>query len=119
MEYIITNAGGSAMEMFEKHNMIVLFDDSAPAELADISVTHRGPQIDKAICVGDILEIGGENYIVTAVGEDANRTLKTIGHATLKFSGKDKAELPGQIELKGDKTPKFVIGEAIKIIYKH
>ncbi|MGL5439342.1 MAG: PTS glucitol/sorbitol transporter subunit IIA [Filifactoraceae bacterium] len=119
MEYIITNAGISALEMFKEHNMIVLFDDSAPEELAEISVTHKGPPINKSICIGDILQIAGEDYIVTAVGEDANRTLKTIGHATLKFSGKDKVALPGQIELKGKVPPRFIIGETIKIIYNH
>lgn len=119
MQYIITNAGNSAMEMFKQNNMIVLFDDSAPEELADISVTHTGSNVHKNICVGDIIQISNVDYIVTAIGEDANRTLKTIGHATLKFTGKSTVELPGHIELKGDKTPEFIIGEAIKIIYNH
>lgn len=118
-EYKITNAGESAMEMFKVNNMVVLFDDSAPKELAEISVTHSGTHIDKAICVGDIIEISNVPYIVTAIGEDANRTLKTIGHATLKFTGNTKTELPGHIELKGDKPPVFRVGESIKIIYNH
>jgi len=112
----ITEIGEMALD-FLADKMIIIFNDNAPAELAEISVLHTIEEVEQDIHVGDRIRISDEEYIVTAVGEEANKTFRQLGHCTLKFSGKSEAELPGHVELKGSGIPDIKIGDAIEIEY--
>lgn len=113
----ITGIGDMAMD-FLSAGFIIIFNDNAPAELAELSVLHTIKAVEQDIRTGDTVIIGGKKYSVTAVGEEANKTFKTMGHCTLKFTGMTEAELPGHIELEGEGNPDIRIGDVIEIIYR-
>lgn len=112
----ITKIGDMALD-FLSADFIIIFNDNAPAELAEISVLHTIEAVEQDIKIGDTIIIGGKKYSVTAVGEEANKTFRTMGHCTLKFTGMPEAELPGHIELKGEGNPEIRIGDVIEIIF--
>ena len=110
----ITDMGGLVPE-FLKEKMVIIFNDNAPPELAEISVTHEVGELVGEVLVGDKWIFCDNEYEVPAVGEEANYTLRTLGHCSLVFDGADTAQLPGTIHLKGEKDPDIVIGKNIVI----
>ena len=112
----ITGIGPMALDFLDE-KMIIVFNDNAPDELAELSILHKPCPVDQEIKVGDVVAIGNASYIVTAVGEEANKTFSTMGHCTLKFTGQSEVELPGHIELSGDEMPEIKIGDMLEIIF--
>lgn len=110
----ITGFGDMALE-FLQENMLILFNDDAPIELAELSVLHEKQELTRDVCVGDIISLGDDDYIVTAIGDEAKETLKMLGHCCLVFGGMDQVELPGQVQLKGEKLPDLKQGDYIQI----
>lgn len=113
----ITGIGDLALD-FLAENMLVLFNDNAPAELAEISILHSIEEMERDIKVGDVLTIGNNSYVVTAIGNEANYTFRTMGHCSLKFNGFTEVTLPGEIELSGDRLPEIKIGDMLIIEFK-
>lgn len=83
------------------NSFFILFNEDAPAELADISVLHTKSEIYEEPMVGDTMKIGKKEFIITAVGIEALITLKSLGHCTINFAGGSEAALPGCIMLEG------------------
>lgn len=109
----VNKIGMSAMELYEECGCLIIFDDIAPEELAEIAVLHEEGEIKRDIKVGDEIILGKHGYKVTAVGTEAMLTLKELGHCTFKFTGKSEAEVPGQIDLAGENHPVIEIGDYI------
>lgn len=118
MDYrtVVTGIGEMVSE-FIRHGMLIVFDDNAPAELAEMALQHTKADMEKDVQAGDVVVLGDSDYVVTAVGSDANRTLRTMGHCTFKFSGKAEAEMPGQIELDGKSLPSVKPGDQFQIMF--
>ncbi len=87
-----------AMEM----RFIILFNDNAPAELAELAVLHTQGEMTEAPAPGDTMKIGAKTYKVTAVGDEAIHTLKELGHCTLAFTADTEPYRPGCINLDGE-----------------
>ena len=87
-----------AMEM----RFIILFNDNAPAELAELAVLHTQGEMTEAPAPGDTMKIGEKTYKVTAVGDEAIHTLKELGHCTLAFTAATEPYRPGCINLDGE-----------------
>lgn len=111
----ITGIGDLAFELLEESGGLIIFNENAPEELAEVSFLHTIAEFEEEIQVGDTLELGDQMYTVTAVGEEAFHTLKELGHCTLRFSGQNAVNLPGQIELRGNGVPKLKIGDMITL----
>lgn len=109
----ITAFGEQALD-FLSENMLILFAENAPSALAEIAVLHSADELKEDIVVGDRLRIGSQSYKVTAVGSEVNHTFRTMGHCTLKFDGRDTADLPGVLELSGA-IPDIKIGDELII----
>lgn len=109
----ITGIGDMASELLNENGSLIIFNENAPEELAEISFLHTISQFKSQIEVGDVLELGDFMYTITAIGEEAFHTLKELGHCTFKFSGQDIVKLPGEIELSGDEMPRLKIGDRI------
>lgn len=109
----VKKIGISALELYEECGCLIIFDDIAPEELAEIAVLHEEGEIKRDIKVGDAIILGRHEYKVTAVGTEAMLTLRELGHCTFKFTGKSEAEVPGQIELEGSEHPQIQIGDYI------
>ncbi len=110
----IVKLGETSKELMEA-GMVIIFNENAPAELAEISVLHTIAEIEGEVEVGDTIKISGIEYKVTAVGDEANKTLKQLGHCTFKFNGLDTVDLPGVINLEDKGIPEIKIGSCIEI----
>ena len=87
-----------AMEM----RFVILFNDDAPAELAELSILHTKAELTEAPAPGDTMKIGEKTYKITAVGDEAIHTLKELGHCTLAFTADTEPYRPGCINLDGE-----------------
>lgn len=93
----VTDLGPEAAEFFGA-DLMILFAEGAPEELAEISVIHRPSEVREAPpAPGDVLVLGEHELRITAVGEKAWKNVLDLGHAVFKFSGLSEAELPGEI----------------------
>ncbi|WP_196605442.1 PTS glucitol/sorbitol transporter subunit IIA [Pectinatus haikarae] len=113
-EVVITNIGEFVLQFMQTRDSMILFDKDVPYEYMNMVVAHSKGEIDGEIAAGDKLHIAGMEYAVTAVGDEAMRTLKEKGHCTLVFKGMDKVEQPGHIMLKGNGLPRVMIGDTIR-----
>ena len=116
----ITSWGEEALHFLDdpSANFIVIFDNNAPAELAEFSVLHTTANYKEDPAVGDTMIICDKAFDITAVGDEALHTLRQIGHCTLSFKGGTAPERPGCIMLTGD-TPltaaDFKMGATIEV----
>lgn len=83
-------------------NFVILFNEDAPPELAEISVLHTKTQLLLELEIGDTMIIAEKVFEITAIGDEAGSTLKELGHCTLCFKGGDVPDRPGCIMLKGE-----------------
>ena len=114
----ITGLGPDALAFLGgEANFMIIFNEDAPPELAEISVLHTKCALNGEIQAGDTLKIGTKEFKITQVGNEAAYTLKQLGHCTLDFSGEDEAFRPGCIMLeKGEVKPEDLqIGTTIEI----
>lgn len=100
----ITGWGEDALGFLEDKDMnfMVIFNENAPEELAEISVLHTIAELTEEPKAGDILILCGKVYNITAVGDEAKQTLRQLGHCTLSFKGGSEPERPGCIMLEGE-----------------
>lgn len=98
-------------------NFIIIFNEGAPAELAEISVLHKPAPILVDLAVGDTVIICGKVFTITAIGDEARQTLNELGHCTLSFKGGAEPERPGCIMLEGEDlvAEDFTVGGTIEI----
>jgi PTS system glucitol/sorbitol-specific IIA component len=106
---------GELVAEFAEQKLLILFDESAPAELHDITVLHKDQKATGDITTNDVLLIDGQSFPITFVGETANKTLQELGHVTIKFDGA-KADLPGSICVEEKPVPSVQAGTKIQFI---
>lgn len=98
----ITRIGPQVAELLEEAGILIMFEEGAPPELAEMSVLHEHVERrEEPPEVGDVVVIGDHEFQITAVGEKAWKNVLELGHASFKFDGAQEAELPGQICLEG------------------
>ena len=107
----ITGWGPDALGFLEEEdcNFLILFNEDAPEELAEIAVLHTKAKLAADPAPGDTLVLCGQVYDVTAVGDEALHTLRELGHCTLSFKGGREPERPGCIMLAGEPLTAAVI----------
>lgn len=100
----IIEIGTDALDLYHGVHSLILFNDSIADEmLKEISVIHKSTdKRDIDIEVGDTIQIGDNKLSVTAVGHVALETFSNIGHVTIRFTGDDKVNLPGEIAVSGE-----------------
>lgn len=117
----ITGFGPEAFEFLSEKldlNFIIIFNEDAPEELAELSILHSTAELAAAPVKGDTLKIGPFTYEITAVGTEAAHTLEELGHCTLMFDPAEEAFRPGCIMLKGEPVDKegLKVGDTIEIL---
>lgn len=100
----ITRWGDGALVFLDdpNANFIIIFNDDAPEELVEFSVLHRDANYSEDPVVGDTVIVCDKAFTITAIGDEALHTLRSLGHCTLSFKGGDTPERPGCIMLQGD-----------------
>ncbi|MBP3851570.1 MAG: PTS glucitol/sorbitol transporter subunit IIA [Erysipelotrichaceae bacterium] len=111
----VVKALGSQVKSFAGADFIILFGDSAPAELKDYCYSVDVNPINGDIKPGQILSFGDQAYTITAVGSEAPVTLKGLGHCTVRFSGDTTAEMAGTIYVEKKAMPTIEVGTEIEI----
>ncbi|WP_109077184.1 PTS glucitol/sorbitol transporter subunit IIA [Aggregatibacter kilianii] len=106
--------GNFARDALEE-NMMITFKQGAPADLEDYCFIHEHGELIDDVKVGDVLEIDGVVYPITAVGGVASFNLKELGHVTWRFDGADVAEYPGTIHVQGAIPVSIDVGSVLKI----
>ena len=110
----VTSIGPFVSEFID-HNILVLFGDQVPEELADFSILHDGKDLSGTLNVGDVVYLGENSYLVLAVGEVANENLANLGHLVLKFNGETEPEMPGDVCVEAKPLPAIEPGMVIRI----
>lgn len=105
-------------EMINEGDLLIVFGENAPDTLVEVAMIHTDCELSRPVSPGDKIRVCDKIYTVTAVGEEANKTLAELGHCTLKFSGHPEVELPGQIEMAGDGFPDLKIGGEFNILFQ-
>ncbi|MEX8495782.1 PTS glucitol/sorbitol transporter subunit IIA [Sphaerotilus sp.] len=79
--------------------VLILYEDGAPAALAEVSVQHRvsGMVASVAPPVGAQITLGTLTTRVSAVGSSAWNKVRELGHVVFNFNGAVLAERPGEI----------------------
>lgn len=106
---------GTEAEMFLEENMMILFGEEVPEDLANYSYIINVNALEDSIESGMTVIFDEETYKVTAVGDLVNKNLRNLGHITLKFDGSTEAELPGTLYLEAKVIPNVNVGTIIKI----
>jgi len=102
----VIGVGKEAMQ-FILQGMFVIFKDNAPDYLKEFCIIHDENNLLKDIEINDLLKIGDEEFKVMAVGSEANKNLKDLGHITFRFSGEEEDSLPGSISLEKKDIPEI------------
>lgn len=106
---------GSEAALFKAENMMILFGEEAPAELADYAYIIKVTPVTGEIKPGMTLMFNETAYTITAVGNVVDKNLANLGHITLKFDGSTEAELPGTLYLEMKDLPEAAVGTTITI----
>jgi len=106
---------GPLVAEFIEHNILVLFGETAPEELAEFSIIHDGKELKEPIRVGDVFYLGDSKFPILAVGKVASENLATLGHLILKFNGESEPELPGDVCVEAKPLPKIEMGLKFRI----
>lgn len=112
---IVKNLGPMA-EDFIGEKMIILFNENAPAELAEFCLIHKGNNLTDTIEIGDILQINNTEYKIVAVGSEVQKNLANLGHIALRFnSNEDNESLEGSLYLEDKPISLPEVGTEIAI----
>lgn len=107
---------GSEAEMFKEEDMMILFGEEVPDDLANYSYIINVNEVNGIIEKGMTLTFNDKvSYKITAVGEVVNKNLANLGHISLRFNGDTEAELPGTLYLEDKKLPEVDSGTTILI----
>lgn len=106
---------GASIDEFKDSGFIILFGDNAPDELKDYCYVVDVVPVNGAITTGQTISFNDAEYKITAVGDEAQKTLEGLGHCTINFSGQTEVELPGTIYVENKPQPDIQVGTTIKI----
>lgn len=110
----VQNIGAEA-ELFKEEQMIVLFGENAPAELADYCYNIQVNPVDGEIVPGQKVYFDDQGYEITAVGNVVVKNLSDLGHITIRFNGDVEAELGGTLYVESKELPEISVGIQISI----
>lgn len=109
---------GSMVPAFEEEMIVILFGESAPPELRDISIVHnyKSDNIDETILkVGTKIKIGSYEYTITEAGSAANENFQELGHVAIYMKRGSEELLPGSIIVEPTIFPKVEVGDSIQV----
>lgn len=106
---------GPLVSEFIDAGILVFFGEGAPPELVEFSIIHNGKTLEKDLLPDDEINIDEEKFKILAVGEVANENFRNLGHLIIKFNGKNKVELPGDVCVEQKEVPDIRVGTIIKI----
>ena len=106
---------GKEAQQFKEINMLIFFGNEAPDALRSSCFIIEVNDLKQDIEVGQTLQIGETQYKITAVGNEANRNLRNLGHTAVKFTGETTADMPGSLYVEKGEFPTIKVGTKVEI----
>ena len=108
---------GMLVPTFKDDRIVILFGPHAPQELRDVAVIQEFEFLtEEPLKVGGTIQFGEEEYVITAMGNHANKNFKELGHVSLYFHEPSENVLPGAVFLSPNTFPE--INEGTVILFK-
>lgn len=109
----VVDVGPDAAD-FLAEQMAITFAGDAPEALRPYCFLIEKSTLEGDLAVGQGVQLGGQNWQITALGEVAQQNLASLGHVTLVFDGDAAPRMPGAIHLGGvDEPPALAIGAEV------
>ncbi|MCA9964420.1 MAG: PTS glucitol/sorbitol transporter subunit IIA [Anaerolineales bacterium] len=106
---------GPLVSDFLDYNIIVLFGQNAPEELAEFAILHDGQTLQALVQPGDEVWFDATSFRVLAVGEVANANLANLGHLVVKVNGETEVEMPGDVCVELKALPAIEVGTKVRV----
>ena len=87
-EVTVTGIGDFVLPFMQTRESVILFNKDVPYEYENMVVSHTKAALTEDVAVGDTLHLADRSYTVTAVGDEAMKTLRENGHCTICLYGK-------------------------------
>mgnify|MGYP003086889444 CR=1 FL=1 len=110
----VVSIGCKVKEILEG-NMLILFSENVPNELAPYCVLHTYTQPLDLMTEYRYLQIGEVKYIIHNFGSEAYHTWNELGHLTIRLESEEE-RLPGSVYVCGPKLYLPQIGEEIRFL---
>ena len=101
-EASVISVGLKAEEMIDEANMMILFGEEAPNDLADYCYKISNKNLKGTISPGGEVVIDGTHLLITSVGDVVEKNLVSLGHITISMDGDTEKTLPGMLHVKKD-----------------
>lgn len=112
----IVSVGPEASSFLEE-KLAITFAGNAPDELKDYCYLIEEAEMQGHLAVGQTVQIGEQNWNITAIGNVAEKNLAALGHVTLVFDGESEPRMDGAVHLGGvSEAPALV--EGAKLVFK-
>ena len=111
----VIQVGPEAQNMIQDVNMLILFGEEAPEDLAEYCFKIDNKDLLGSIQKGGKLVVDSEEYLITAVGNVVEKNLTGLGHITISFDASEEGSLPGTLHVAAEKEVVIVQGTTIQI----
>ncbi|AXQ77841.1 PTS sorbitol transporter subunit IIA [Streptococcus chenjunshii] len=114
-EATVLAVGPEAPGMITDANMLILFGEEAPDDLAEYCYKIDNKNVTGPIQVGGRLVVDGVNCAITAVGNVVEKNLQGLGHITVSLDGSEQGSLPGTLHVAPQTEIKLKEGSVIQL----
>ena len=111
----VIQVGPEAQNMIQDANMLILFGEEAPEDLAEYCFKIDNKDLLGSIQKGGKLVVDSEEYLITAVGNVVEKNLTGLGHITISFDASEEGSLPGTLQVAAEKEVVIAQGTTIQI----
>ena len=111
----VIQVGPEAQNMIQDANMLILFGEEAPEDLAEYCFKIDNKDLLGSIQKGGKLVVDSEEYLITAVGNVVEKNLTGLGHIPISFDASEEGSLPGTLHVAAEKEVVIVQGTTIQI----
>ena len=111
----VIQVGPEAQNMIQDDNMLILFGEEAPEDLAEYCFKIDNKDLLGSIQKGGKLVVDSEEYLITAVGNVVEKNLTGLGHITISFDASEEGSLPGTLHVAAEKEVVIAQGTTIQI----
>lgn len=111
----VLKVGPEAAGMIKDANMLILFGEEAPEDLAEYCYKIDNKDLSGSITAGGRLVIDHQEFPITAVGDVVEKNLKNLGHITISFDGSSEGSLPGTLHVQASDPAVLGAGSVIQL----
>ncbi len=115
-EFKVSEIGTLAPALLEE-GVFIIFEERSFISFLAFGFIHEKAELKKEVKVGDVLEVNGEQFPITHIGEWVNHNLKETGHTTFELSWAVEENFGNQVICEGKAYPKIKIGDTVRILH--